>query len=138
MNKFVIEILSPQGIVFKGELLSASFPTTSGMITVLPMHANLVTKLRGGEIVITSSSGVKKIVVSGGFVEVANNNVNVVAEFAASLEATNKQKADQAIQLAKRMKAKRKEFIDMSAVESGLKKSVVDLKSGIGAKRRKM
>jgi F-type H+-transporting ATPase subunit epsilon len=138
MNKFTIEILSPQGIVFKGELLSASFPTTSGMITVLPMHANLVTKLCCGEIVITSSSGVKKIVVSGGFVEVANNNINVVAEFAGHLEATNKQKINQAIQLAKHMKAKRKEFIDTFAVESGLKKSVVGLKSGIGIKRRKM
>ncbi|GHT42430.1 ATP synthase epsilon chain [Endomicrobiia bacterium] len=138
MNKFVIEILSPQGIIFKGELSSVSFPTTSGMITVLPGHANLVTKLRSGEIVITSSNAVKKIVVSGGFVEIANNNVNVVAEFAAHSDATNKQKVDQAIQLAKYMKAKRKEFVDISAIELRLKKSAADLKSGLGIKRRKI
>ncbi|GHT60609.1 ATP synthase epsilon chain [Endomicrobiia bacterium] len=138
MNKFVIEILSPQGIIFKGELSSVSFPTTSGMITVLPGHVNLVTKLRRGEIVITSSNAVKKIVVSGGFVEIANNNINVVAEFAAHSDATNKQKVDQAMQLAKYMKAKRKEFVDISATELRLKKSAADLKSGLVIKRRKI
>jgi F-type H+-transporting ATPase subunit epsilon len=136
MDKFAIEILSPQGTVFKGELSSVSFPTTSGMITVLPRHSNLVTELRSGEIIIVSSNGVKKIVVSGGFVEIANNNVNVVAEFAAHSDATNKQKMDQTVQLTKDMKAKRKEFVDMSVIESELKRSVVELKSGLSVKRK--
>lgn len=138
MKKFEIEILSPQGVVFKGDLMSASFPTASGIITVLPGHANLVTKLRSGEIIINSSSGIKKITVSGGFIEITNNVVNVVAEFAAHSDESNKQKIQQAVKLAKAMKSKRKEFIDMSVIESELKKSVVDLKSGLGIKRRRM
>ncbi|MCA6070874.1 MAG: ATP synthase F1 subunit epsilon [Endomicrobium sp.] len=138
MKKFEIEILSPQGVVFKGDIMSASFPTASGIITALPGHANLVTKLRNGEIVINSSSGIKKITVSGGFIEITNNVINVVAEFAAQSDELNKQKIQQAVKLAKAMKSKRKEFIDMSAIESELKKSVVDLKSGLGIKRRKM
>lgn len=138
MKKFEIEILSPQGIVFKGDLVSASFPTASGIITVLPGHANLVTKLRSGEIIINSSNGIKKITVSGGFVEITNNIVNVVAEFAAQSDESNRQKIRQAVKLAKTMKSKRKEFIDMSVIESELKKSVVDMKSGLGIKRRKV
>ncbi|MCA6072490.1 MAG: ATP synthase F1 subunit epsilon [Endomicrobium sp.] len=138
MKKFEIEILSPQGVVFKGDLMSASFPTASGIITVLPGHANLVTKLRSGEILINSSSGIKKITVSGGFIEITNNVVNVVAEFAAHSDESNKQKIQQAVKLAKAMKSKRKEFIDMSVIESELKKSVVDLKSCLGIKRRKI
>jgi F-type H+-transporting ATPase subunit epsilon len=136
MNKFEIEILSPQGIVFEGELMSASFPTASGIITVLSGHANLVTKLHSGEIVINSSNGIKKITVSGGFIEIANNNVNVVAEFAAQSDETNKQKIQRAVELAKTMKNKRKEFVDMSVIESELKKSVVELKSGFGFRRK--
>ena len=138
MKKFEIEILSPQGVVFKGDLMSASFPTASGIITVLPGHANLVTKLRSGEIIINSSSGIKKITVSGGFIEITNNVINVVAEFAAHSDESNKQKIQQAVKLAKEMKSKRKEFIDMSVIESELKKSVVDLKSCLGIKRRKI
>ena len=138
MNKFEIEILSPQGILFKGNLSSATFPTASGVITVLPGHANLVTKLINGEIVINNSDGTKRFSVASGFIEIENNHVNVIAEFATQSDEANKQKIENAINLAKTMKEKRKEFVDMSAIESELKKSVVELKSGLGIKRKKM
>jgi F-type H+-transporting ATPase subunit epsilon len=138
MNKFEIEILSPQGILFKGNLSSVTFPTISGVITVLPGHTNLVTNLINGEIVINISGVTKKFSVTSGFIEIENNHVNVIAEFATQSDESNKQKIENAIKLAKTMKEKRKEFVDMSIIESELKKSVVDLKSGLGIKRKKM
>ncbi|MDR3306329.1 MAG: ATP synthase F1 subunit epsilon [Endomicrobium sp.] len=136
MNNFKIEILSPQGLVFKGEIRSASFPTTSGIITVLPGHEGLVTKLTHGEIILDSVNVVKKITVTGGFAEIINKNINVIAEFAAQSDKTNKHKIAQAVKLAKEMKEKRKDFVDMSVIETELKKSVAELKSGIGIKRK--
>ncbi|MDR3071548.1 MAG: ATP synthase F1 subunit epsilon [Endomicrobium sp.] len=139
MGKFAIEILSPQGLIFKGEVLSASLPTERGMITVLPGHINLVTKLCNGEIVVNSSiSGIKKIAVSSGFVEVTNVGINVVAEFAMQSDAVNKQKIQQAIDLVKIMKDKRKMFIDMSIAGSKFKKSIIELKSGVKYRRKKI
>jgi F-type H+-transporting ATPase subunit epsilon len=138
MNKFEIEILSPGGIVFKGEPASASFPTTRGIITVLSGHTNLVTKLKPGKIIIEAIGGTKNITVSGGFVEIVNNNINVVVEFASYPDEISRQKIKQAISHAKDMKIKRKEFVDIYAIESQLKKSAVDLKSGLGIKRKKI
>jgi F-type H+-transporting ATPase subunit epsilon len=138
MDKFEIEILSPEGIVFKGETTSVSFPTTRGTITVLSGHTNLVTKLNSGEIIVETVSGAKKITISGGFIEIINNNVNVVAEFAARSDKISRQKIKQAIGHAKNMKSKRKEFVNIYLIESQLKKSVVDLKSGLGIKRKKI
>jgi F-type H+-transporting ATPase subunit epsilon len=138
MKEFKIEILSPEGIVFKGELLSVSFPTVKGIITVLPGHTNLVTKLNSGEIVIKTLSSIKKITVSGGFIEITNSGVNVVAEFAANSGNTSAEKIKQAIKLAEDMKNKRKDFVNMSGIESQLKKSTMELKSGLGLKRKKM
>lgn len=138
MNKFEIEILSPEGIVFKGKTASVSFPTTRGIITVLSGHTNLVTKLNSGEIIIETIGGTKKITVSGGFIEIVNNNVNVVAEFAAHSDEISRQKIKQAIDHAKDMKSKRKEFVNIYVIESQLKKSAVDLKSGLGIKRKKI
>ncbi|MDR3124549.1 MAG: ATP synthase F1 subunit epsilon [Endomicrobium sp.] len=139
MNKFEIEILSPQGVLFKGNLLAATFPTASGIITVLPGHASLVTKLINGEIVVsTSEEGLKKFSVTNGFIEIENNHVNVISEFATQSDKTNKEKVENAIKLAKAMKEKRKEFVDMSAIESELKRSVVELKSGLGLRRKKV
>jgi len=118
--------------------LSVSFPTVKGIITVLPGHTNLVTKLNSGEIVIKTLSSIKKITVSGGFIEITNSGVNVVAEFAANSGNTSAEKIKQAIKLAEDMKNKRKDFVNMSGIESQLKKSTMELKSGLGLKRKKM
>jgi F-type H+-transporting ATPase subunit epsilon len=138
MNKFEIEILSPQGILFKGSLSSATFPTADGVITVLSGHANLVTKLINGEIIVNISEDIKKFSVTSGFIEIVSNHVNVIAEFATQSDEANKQKVENAIKLARTMKEKRKEFVDMSVIESELKKSVVELKSGLGMRRKKV
>jgi F-type H+-transporting ATPase subunit epsilon len=137
MNNFVIEILSPQGLIFKGEIRSATFPTTSGIITVLPGHEGLVTKLKHGEIILDSANGIKKITVTGGFAEITSKNINIIAEFAVHSDETNKQKIEHAMKLAKEIKEKRKNFIDMSVIEAELKKSVAELKSGLSSHRRK-
>jgi F-type H+-transporting ATPase subunit epsilon len=136
MNNFEVEILSPQGLVFGEEIFSASFPTTSGVITVLPGHAGLVTKLKNGEILLDTQNGTKKIAITGGFAEITGKSINVIAEFAVHSDEANKQKIEQAMQLAKEMKIKRKDFVDMSVIETELKKSVAGLKSELGIKRR--
>jgi F-type H+-transporting ATPase subunit epsilon len=138
MSKFELEILSPEGSAFKGEVSSVSLPTSSGIITVLPGHTSLVTKLRQGDILISYSGGQKKITVTGGFVEIFGNHVNIVAEFAVPADETNKQKIEQAMKLAKEMKEKQKDAVDMTVVETQLKKAVYDLKSNVGIKRKKI
>ncbi|AKL97941.1 ATP synthase F1 subunit epsilon [Endomicrobium proavitum] len=136
MNTFELEILSPEGSSFKGNVLSASFPTASGVITVLPGHANLVTKLVEGQILLqTELSGAKIIIVTGGFIEIFNGKTNIVAEFAIQDDA-NREKIEKAMKLAKEIKEKKKNSVDMSVVESQLKKSVFELKSGINLKRK--
>ncbi|GMO64280.1 MAG: hypothetical protein Nk1A_0520 [Endomicrobiia bacterium] len=139
MNKLKIEILSPEGIIFKEEIISVSFPTTSGIITVLPGHTNIVTKLNSGEIEINTIKDIKKVIVSGGFIEIANNNVNVVAEFAVQSDKEKMEKINEAIKLANDMKKKRKKFTCISTgIESQLKKSAIDLKFGLGLKHKKI
>ncbi|MDR2666052.1 MAG: ATP synthase F1 subunit epsilon [Endomicrobium sp.] len=140
MNKLKIEILSPEGIILKEDIISVSFPTTSGIITVLPGHINIVTKLNSGEIEINTIKDIKKIIVSGGFIEITDNNVNVVAEFAvqSDKEKERMEKIKEAIKLASDIKKKRKEFTSISTgMESQLKKAVIDLKSGLELRHKK-
>ena len=137
MNKFALEILSPEGTAFKGEAFTASFPTSSGIITVLPGHANLVTKLKEGEILFNFDGGNKKITITGGFLEISEHKVNVVAGFAVPSEEANQYKIDQAMKLAAEMKSRAKNKADMSVIEAQLKKSVFDLKLNAKIKRKK-
>jgi len=137
MNTFELEILSPEGSSFKGNVVSATFPTAAGEITVFAGHVNLVTKLVEGEIIIRpEKEDEKKIIVSGGFMEIFAGKVNVIAEFAMQSGA-NKQKIEQAMQLAKDLKEKRKNTAAVSIDETQLKKSVYELKSGVNLRRKK-
>ncbi|MDR1695024.1 MAG: ATP synthase F1 subunit epsilon [Endomicrobium sp.] len=137
MNTFEIEILSPEGSAYKGSASSATFPTAAGVITVLPGHTSIVTKLTAGDILIETRSEQKKIAVTGGFIEISENRVNVVSEFAMPADGANRAKAEQAMKLAKEMKEKKKDSVDLSAVENELKKAVFELKSNLGVKRKR-
>ena len=137
MNTFEIEILSPEGSAYKGLATSVTFPTASGMITVLAGHTSLVTKLIAGDILIETLSEKKAIAVTGGFIEISENRVNVVSEFAMQSDESNRYKVEQAVKLAEEMKAKKKDIINLSSVENQLQKAVIGLKSNIGLKRKK-
>jgi F-type H+-transporting ATPase subunit epsilon len=137
VDKLKIEVLSPDGVIFNGEVISVSLPTFNGVITILPGHVNLITKLDSGEIIIESIKNKKKISISGGFVEIVQNNITVIAEFAIQSSETNKQKINQAIELANSMKNKRQKFVNMSIIESQLR-SVCKLKLELNVKRKKI
>ncbi|MCL1972817.1 MAG: ATP synthase F1 subunit epsilon [Endomicrobia bacterium] len=138
MNKFELEILSPQGSAFKGEILSVSLPTASGIITVLSGHTNLVTKLSAGEIVISYKNGEKRVTVTDGFVEIFDNTVNIVTNFAVQSDDENRQKIEQAMKLANDMKNRKRDIVDSAAMESQLQKAVHELRTNVGRKRKKV
>ncbi|MDR2772018.1 MAG: ATP synthase F1 subunit epsilon [Elusimicrobiota bacterium] len=130
MAMFNFEILSPAGASFKGQSSSATFPTTSGFITVLPGHANLVTLLKKGVIVFQTSDGEKKVSITGGFLEISDYKVNVVTEFAMPSDEANKQKIEEAMRVANELKQNRKTSVDISVMEAHLKTRIEMLKSG--------
>ncbi|MDR1511565.1 MAG: ATP synthase F1 subunit epsilon [Endomicrobium sp.] len=139
MNKFKIEILSPEGTILNEEIISVSFPTTSGTIMVLPGHVNIVTELNSGEITVNTIKYIKKIIVSGGFIEIIDNNINVVAEFAVQSDKEKMRKIKEAVKLANDMKKRRREFMCISTgIESQLKKSAINLKSELRFKYKKI
>lgn len=45
-----LEIISPDGILFKGETNYVSFPGTAGSFDVLPHHAPMIAALEAGAI----------------------------------------------------------------------------------------
>ncbi|MBK6730147.1 MAG: F0F1 ATP synthase subunit epsilon [Bacteroidetes bacterium] len=76
----LVEILSPEKKLFAGEVISAQFPGTTGSFQVLKNHAAMIASIKQGNIVLKTDSGVKTFSVTGGFVEVLNNHVNVLIE----------------------------------------------------------
>lgn len=75
-----LEIVTPDQKVFEGEISSATFPGSNGTFQVLKNHAPLVSSLVRGRVKYKSNEGDKEVTVTGGIVEVLNNNITLLAE----------------------------------------------------------
>lgn len=79
----LVDIVSPSGRVFSGEASRFKAPGVEGSFEVLKDHAPMLAAIEIGTIVVTGTDGKPfTIATSGGFVEVQNNVVTVIAETA--------------------------------------------------------
>jgi F-type H+-transporting ATPase subunit epsilon len=89
-----LEILTPERKIYSGEVYGVQMPGISGSFEVLEKHAPLVSALKAGRLKVlkdkpTGSSSQAHAVffdIEGGFVEVLNNKVTVLAEGAVPVE----------------------------------------------------
>jgi len=72
-------ILSPEKQIFSGIVKSIKVPGASGQFEMLENHAPIVSSLQAGEVRIIKENGEKlAFEVSGGFVEMLNNEVSLL------------------------------------------------------------
>jgi F-type H+-transporting ATPase subunit epsilon len=86
MADFHFELVSPERLVFSGEVEQVDVPGAEGDFGVLAGHAPYVTTLRPGILTIHGSGSPQKIVVLGGFAEVSASGLTVLAEVAEAVE----------------------------------------------------
>ena len=79
------ELVSPEKLVFSGEVEQVDVPGAEGDFGVLAGHAPMVTTLRPGVLTVKAAGGEQKIVVLGGFAEVSAKGLTVLADTANSL-----------------------------------------------------
>jgi F-type H+-transporting ATPase subunit epsilon len=86
MANFHFELVSPQKLLFSGEVEQVDVPGAEGEFGVLAEHAPMVTTLRPGILTVHSSGGAQQIVVLGGFAEVSAAGLTVLADVAEAVE----------------------------------------------------
>jgi F-type H+-transporting ATPase subunit epsilon len=64
--------------VFSGEALSVTVQTGAGEITVMPNHEPFVSNVQAGVVTIRTKEGAQNFEVSGGVLEVSNNQVTIL------------------------------------------------------------
>ena len=73
-----LKIISPEDVVFEGEVTSVTLPGQMGSFTVLRNHASLVSTLVSGNITYLNTDGDENTLsVESGIVDVDNNVVSV-------------------------------------------------------------
>jgi F-type H+-transporting ATPase subunit epsilon len=86
MANFHFELVSPEKLLFSGDVAQVDVPGVEGDFGVLAEHAPMVTTLRPGILTVHAAGGEQKIVVFGGFAEVSKDGLTVLADVAEAVE----------------------------------------------------
>ncbi|HUI21329.1 MAG TPA: F0F1 ATP synthase subunit epsilon [Methylocella sp.] len=95
MAGFHFEIVSPEKLVFSGEVEAVVVPGTEGEFTVYKDHAPLITSIKPGIVIIEEAPAKKhSLFVPGGFAEVGPSGLTILANQATELAELNAAKLD--------------------------------------------
>lgn len=98
MATFNFELVSPERVLFSGEVDAVVLPATEGDMTVLAGHSPVMTALKTGFLVVTSNPGNgRRVLVRGGLADVNQNGLTVLAERALPEEELTQDILDQEI-----------------------------------------
>lgn len=132
MNKFSLQVLSPSGELFSGEVERVTAETKDGQITILAKHTPLVSVLDIGQLIREADGEESRTVVAGGLIEVKpNGDVYILADDAkrsAEIDIAEAQKAKESA--AKRLKNIDEKSSDAFVeAEAKLKRNMAKLKA---------
>ncbi|TGM57210.1 ATP synthase F1 subunit epsilon [Leptospira adleri] len=85
-NKLNVSVISPEKILYKGEVDSLVVPGSEGFFGILPNHAPLVAVLGIGVLEIRKGEKTKVLSVEGGFIEVKENSISILTDHGALKE----------------------------------------------------
>lgn len=129
-DTFMLEIVTPEQILFKDEVQFLVAPSVEGELGVLKNHAPLISALKIGVLRYKDSSGVqKKMALSGGFVEVVDNVARVLAETAENGEKIDVLRAKAAKERAEKRLAQRDEDVNHVRAQMSLQRAMARLKA---------
>ena len=76
-----LKVISPEKVLFSGEVESVTVPGTLGEYEILENHAPIISSLEVGKVVfLVPNEGKREQIISGGFVEVQKNEVSLCVE----------------------------------------------------------
>jgi F-type H+-transporting ATPase subunit epsilon len=132
-KSFTLELITPEGLKYSGELYEAVLPTQSGEIGILAGHEHLLTILKPGvmELHKTAQSNpqnIEYIATAGGFVEVDQKRVRILADTAERAEEIDEFKAKEALKKAKQLQSESKDKASLSEAVSIIERESARLK----------
>jgi F-type H+-transporting ATPase subunit epsilon len=99
-----LDIVTPLGRIYEGEIKEAYFPGIEGEFGVLDGHAPLMTTLQPGVITIKKEDGSEEIIaINTGYVEVTPDHVNVLVDGAQPVSGEKAGDIAEAIEKAKKL-----------------------------------
>ena len=126
--KLALDIITPTKVVLSEEVDEVTIPTTDGEISILPNHVNLLTKIAAGEMVIRKGTKTDLFAITGGFLEILNSHVNVLADYAIHADDIEIAKVQEAKERAQKAMKEKLTEEDFRVVNAELAKALLQIK----------
>ncbi|MHB2149203.1 F0F1 ATP synthase subunit epsilon [Caldithrix abyssi] len=124
-TEFELVIVTPFGEVYRGEVRSCTLPGYDGLFQVLPNHANLISVLEIGPLKVLLKDGKERyIALNGGYCEVKDNALKIMAESAEFAEDIDVERANAARQRAEQRLHSKHADIDIPRAQLALAKAL--------------
>ena len=95
-QKLTLSIVTPEKQLVAEEVDQVNVPGTEGDLGILYDHAPILTNLRSGQLSYEKDGETVALVVSGGYLEVTDNRVTVLAETGEFLHEIDRERAERA------------------------------------------
>jgi F-type H+-transporting ATPase subunit epsilon len=125
-----LEIITAERVVYSADdVREVVLPGVEGELAVLPKHAPLMTMLRPGIMRIVHEDREEELAVHGGFLEVRDDRVTILADAAERAEEIDVARAEAARRRAQELMAqRRRDEMESAAAQAALQRALVRLK----------
>jgi F-type H+-transporting ATPase subunit epsilon len=132
----LLEIITPEKVVYKDEVSEITAPTVNGEISILPNHINLLTQISPGELIVKKGNTLQHLAITGGFLEIQDNKVSILAEYAIKAQDIEVAQAMEAKKRAEKAMTEKSTDNEIRIAQAEIIKSILQLKVAERHKRR--
>ena len=132
-----LEVVTAERVVYSDEVEMVVAPGLEGALGILPRHAPLMSVLGVGELRVQKGGRDEDVLaIGGGFMEVFDDRVTVLADTAERAEEIDEARAEEAHQRAQRLLTDRSSVENAAALEGALRRAQVRLR--VSRRRRNL
>ena len=124
-----VEIVTAEQVVYSEEGVERLVaPGAGGELTVLPQHAAFITTLSPGELRIVKGGEEEAMAITGGFLEVRNDRIVVLADAAERVEEIDIARAEEARRKAEEAIREQRDAGDLAQTQASLQRALMRLR----------
>ena len=133
-----VEIVTAERLVYSEEGVDRLIvPGVEGELGVLTLHAPLLTMIKPGLMRIVKGEEEVEMAITGGFIEVRDNRITILADAAERAEEIDVERAEEARRRAKRLIEERGAEVDLARAQAELAQALARIKAVERRRRRR-
>ncbi len=125
-----LEIVTPDKVVLSEAVDYVGAPGFEGEFGILPNHIPFLAALRIGTLYFKANGKTSNVFVSGGFAEISDNKVSILAESAERAEDIDVERARKAKERAEARIAQERDRIDYARAQAALQRAIERINAG--------